>query len=50
VFTRDGDVYTGRIIALEMPLTPVDVPMSATIAMVPAGVTRDAAGADPGNT
>lgn len=37
VFTRDGDAYTGRITALELPLTVDDAPMSATVAMLPAG-------------
>lgn len=43
VYTRDGDAYTGRITAIELPLTPDDAPMQATIAMLPAG-TIDGAG------
>lgn len=41
VDTRDGMRFTGRITAMDVPLTPDDAPMSATVAMLPAGATTD---------
>lgn len=41
VDTRDGLRFTGRILSIDVPLTPADAPMSATVAMLPAGATTD---------
>jgi hypothetical protein len=35
VYTRDGDKFTGRVLTLDVPLTPDDAPMSIGIAVTP---------------
>jgi hypothetical protein len=39
IYTRDGNAFTGRLIAIDLPLTPANAPMSGTIAMLPAAIT-----------